>query len=210
MSGIEKILYTAWKMIQLTLLFHLLSLCGGIVLGIGPALQTIVILQQQTPQEEMHYSIKEAFAIWKVSFKKSNLAFWLLAILFVFLSYNLFVSVQLQSIIWLAISFLLICVLLTLAVLYTYFLFYEAVYEIPLKENLKLSFFSVFISFKSLVMTIMALIGICALTWQYKGLYLFLFYGLLVFVTAYTTKENRQFIDGKLSGDEIFSKTTTN
>lgn len=210
MPGIEKIVYLVWKMIQLSMIFHLLCLCGGIVFGIGPALQTIVTLQQETPQEDINYSLKKAFAIWKTNFKKSNVAFWMVTILAAFLTYNLYLSVQLQSIIWFAISFLLTFVLLMLVVLYTYFLFYEAAYEISIKENIKLSFASVFINFKSFVMTAVALIGICALTWQYKGLYLFLFYGLFVFVTGYLTKENRQFVDGKLGEDDNFSKTAEN
>lgn len=37
MNGIEKTCFLIWKMIQLTLIFHLLSLAGLIVFGVGSA-----------------------------------------------------------------------------------------------------------------------------------------------------------------------------
>lgn len=84
MNGIEKTCFLIWKMIQLTLIFHLLSLAGLIVFGVGPAWQTIVALFLKTPQEENHYSLKRAVQLWKSYFKEANLRFGLFALTFLF------------------------------------------------------------------------------------------------------------------------------
>ncbi|CRH93574.1 Predicted integral membrane protein [Chlamydia trachomatis] len=86
--------------------------------------------------------------------------------------------------------------------MYVYVTFYNAEYDIPLWENIKLSFISVFLSFKQFLLTMFALFGVLALTWQYKGLYLFLTFGLLVLFLHQVTQPNRQLVHQMFEADQ--------
>ncbi|HGM0350361.1 TPA: YesL family protein [Streptococcus pyogenes] len=196
MNGIEKTCFLIWKMIQLTLIFHLLSLAGLIVFGVGPAWQTIVILFLKTPQEENHYSLKRAVQLWKSYFKEANLRFGLFALTFLFLTFNLHWAVQFPSLFWFTVSFLIVIAMVWLTITYLYMVFYAVSYEINLWNNMKLAFISVFLSFKSFLLMLSVLLGITLMTWQYKGLYLFLTFGALVFCLDFVTKANRRLVDG--------------
>ncbi|HFJ9522729.1 TPA: YesL family protein [Streptococcus pyogenes] len=183
-------------MIQLTLIFHLLSLAGLIVFGVGPAWQTIVTLFLKTPQEENHYSLKRAVQLWKSYFKEANLRFGLFALTFLFLTFNLHWAVQFPSLFWFTVSFLIVIAMVWLTMTYLYMVFYAVSYEINLWNNMKLAFISVFLSFKSFLLMLSVLLGITLVTWQYKGLYLFLTFGALVFCLDFVTKANRRLVDG--------------
>ncbi|AAK34371.1 membrane protein [Streptococcus pyogenes JRS4] len=196
MNGIEKTCFLIWKMIQLTLIFHLLSLAGLIVFGVGPAWQTIVTLFLKTPQEENHYSLKRAVQLWKSYFKEANLRFGLFALTFLFLTFNLHWAVQFPSLFWFTVSFLIVIAMVWLTMTYLYMVFYAVSYEINLWNNMKLAFISVFLSFKSFLLMLSVLLGITLVTWQYKGLYLFLTFGALVFCLDFVTKANRRLVDG--------------
>ncbi|MGS7063391.1 YesL family protein [Streptococcus pyogenes] len=196
MNGIEKTCFLIWKMIQLTLIFHLLSLAGLIVFGVGPAWQTIVTLFLKTPQEENHYSLKRAVQLWKSYFKEANLRFGLFALTFLFLTFNLHWAVQFPSLFWFTVSFLTVIAMVWLTMTYLYMVFYAVSYEINLWNNMKLAFISVFLSFKSFLLMLSVLLGITLVTWQYKGLYLFLTFGALVFCLDFVTKANRRLVDG--------------
>ncbi|HEP6147543.1 TPA: YesL family protein [Streptococcus pyogenes] len=196
MNGIEKTCFLIWKMIQLTLIFHLLSLAGLIVFGVGPAWQTIVTLFLKTPQEENHYSLKRAVQLWKSYFKEANLRFDLFALTFLFLTFNLHWAVQFPSLFWFTVSFLIVIAMVWLTMTYLYMVFYAVSYEINLWNNMKLAFISVFLSFKSFLLMLSVLLGITLVTWQYKGLYLFLTFGALVFCLDFVTKANRRLVDG--------------
>ncbi|HEP3847069.1 TPA: YesL family protein [Streptococcus pyogenes] len=196
MNGIEKTCFLIWKMIQLTLIFHLLSLAGLIVFGMGPAWQTIVTLFLKTPQEENHYSLKRAVQLWKSYFKEANLRFGLFALTFLFLTFNLHWAVQFPSLFWFTVSFLIVIAMVWLTMTYLYMVFYAVSYEINLWNNMKLAFISVFLSFKSFLLMLSVLLGITLVTWQYKGLYLFLTFGALVFCLDFVTKANRRLVDG--------------
>ncbi|HEP7315332.1 TPA: YesL family protein [Streptococcus pyogenes] len=196
MNGIEKTCFLIWKMIQLTLIFHLLSLAGLIVFGVGPAWQTIVTLFLKTPQEENHYSLKRAVQLWKSYFKEANLRFGLFALTFLFLTFNLHWAVQFPSLFWFTVSFLIVIAMVWLTMTYLYMVFYAVSYGINLWNNMKLAFISVFLSFKSFLLMLSVLLGITLMTWQYKGLYLFLTFGALVFCLDFVTKANRRLVDG--------------
>ncbi|HGA4264592.1 hypothetical membrane spanning protein [Streptococcus pyogenes] len=196
MNGIEKTCFLIWKMIQLTLIFHLLSLAGLIVFGVGPAWQTIVTLFLKTPQEENHYSLKKTVQLWKSYFKEANLRFGLFALTFLFLTFNLHWAVQFPSLFWFTVSFLIVIAMVWLTITYLYMVFYAVSYEINLWNNMKLAFISVFLSFKSFLLMLSVLLGITLVTWQYKGLYLFLTFGALVFCLDFVTKANRRLVDG--------------
>lgn len=202
MTGVEKLFYITWKLMQLTFLFHLLTILGGVVFGIGPAWETIVTLFLETKSYEKNYSIKRAFSVWKSSFVKANLCFWLFSFIAVFLVFNLYWSIQFQNLLFWMVSFLIMLAIVIDFMMYVYLIFYNAEYDIPFWENIKLSFISVFLSFKQFLLTMLALFGVLVLTWQYKGLYLFLTFGLLVLFLHQVTQPNRQLIDQMIESDQ--------
>ncbi|EHI70356.1 YesL family protein [Streptococcus ictaluri] len=198
MTGIEKICFIIWKLIQLTLIFHLLSLAGLFVLGIGPAWQTIATLFLETSQDEKHYSLKRAFQIWKTCFKEANSLFYLFLLVSFLLGLNLHLALQMHSLIWFTLSFVIMVAMACNWMVYIYMIFYTISYEIKLWENAKLAFISVFLSFKQFLETLGVLILLSYITWQYKGLFIFISFGLLVFLLNLVTKPNRELVDGMI------------
>ncbi|HEL0020428.1 TPA: DUF624 domain-containing protein [Streptococcus equi subsp. zooepidemicus] len=196
MTGIEKACFLIWKMMQLTLIFHLLSLCGAVIFGVGPAWQTIVTLFLETSQQEKHYSLKRAFQIWRRVFKEANLSFFFFGLLLLLLNTSLYLAIQFQSLLWFSLSFIIMFVMVWLVMIVIYMTFYAVTYEIAFWENLKLSFISIFLNAKQFLLTFMVLAGVAWFTWQYKGLYLFLSFGALVVLLDIATKPNRYMIDG--------------
>lgn len=199
MSGVEKACFAMWKMIQLTLIFHLFTICGALLLGFGPAWQTIVALSLETNQEEKHYSLARAFELWKSNFMDANIRFLSCALVFGALGINLHLALQFQSILWLVLSFVIMLVMLWIIFLWFYMSFYAATYDITLIDNAKLAFMSIFLSFKQFLLTVSVLLGVFFVTWQYKGLYLFLSFGALVFLLDRVTKPNRDLVDGAIN-----------
>ncbi|MGT2933126.1 YesL family protein [Streptococcus catagoni] len=198
MSGIEKLCNGVWKMIQLTLIFHLLTICGGIVFGLGPAWQTLINLQTQWDQKDAKRDMKTIFSIWKANFLKANYIFFSFFLLLGFLSYNLYLALQIKEIFFLALTFLLVVAILLSYLLYIYMTFYNCFYEISLWNNAKLSFMSLFLSGKALLTQIILTVAVWGITWQYKGLYLFISFGLLAIMMDKLTKGNRKIVDGKV------------
>ncbi|MGT2934359.1 YesL family protein [Streptococcus castoreus] len=200
MTGIEKACFLIWKLMQLSLLFHLLCLCGLIVFGIGPAWQTIVALFLETVQEEKHYSLKRAFTLWKSVIKHANVRFWLFVFVMIGLGFNLHLATQFQSLFWFMISFIILMAMIWVIMIYIYMTFYGVSYDIRLWDNIKLAFISVFLSFKQFLMMLTVIVGVGFITWQYKGLFIFMTFGLLVFLLDHVTAPNRSRIDGVIDG----------
>lgn len=195
MSGLEKLFYSIWKMMQLTLIFHLLSFCGLILFGVGPAWHTILELFISSESHQKHYSLKEAFRIWTSHFKESNLYFLTFLSGLVFLVLNLHLAIQLEGLLFFSLTFIIAVAIICLLLTYLQASIFLVHYEIAFWDNLKLSFMSLFISFRKILEMLGLILLILALTWQFKGLYLFLTYGLLVYGLDYVTKPSLQLVD---------------
>ncbi|MFI3887977.1 YesL family protein [Streptococcus parauberis] len=201
MSGLEKLFYSIWKMMQLTLIFHLLSSFGLILFGMGPAWHTILELFNISESHQKNYSLKEAFKIWSSHFKESNLYFLSFINCLVFLGLNLHLAIQLEGLVFFVLTFLIVVAMIGLTLTYLQSSIFLVHYEISFWDNLKLSFMSLFISFRKVIEMLGLILLILALTWQFKGLYLFLTYGLLVYGLNYVTKPTLQLVDRY--GDEL-------
>ncbi|KHD45951.1 YesL family protein [Streptococcus hongkongensis] len=195
MSGLEKLFYTIWKMMQLTLIFHVLCLSGLILFGIGPAWQTIISLYFTSDVEAKNYSIKTAFDLWKDNFKRANGYFLSLLLVLCFLAINLHLAIQLQGLIFFCLTFIIGAVMVFFVLLYLYVSLYDVLYDIAIWDNIKLAFISLFFSFRKLLELLASLVITIAVTWKFKGLFLFLSFGLFVFVLDYVSKSNRKIVD---------------
>ena len=60
-----------------TAFFWLLTLVGGIILGLAPASATLMSLYAEHGYSFREYSLKEAWSLYKQNFVSSNLIFYL-------------------------------------------------------------------------------------------------------------------------------------
>ena len=139
---------------------------------------------------------------YKRNFLRGNLLFSLFLSGTALLSYNLYLSVQIKGLIFLAIDFILLFALLCLFATYQYSMILDSEYTISVPNLLKLSFISVFSSFSSFLKIIIGSSVIIAVTWQFKGLILFGVIGLLTVWNDTMTKQWREELDKQLESYE--------
>lgn len=201
-TGLERAFKMSWLVIKLNLFFHLFTLMGGILFGIGPSIQMVSDLFQLSKLDYKEVTFKEAFSIWKKRFVRSNIQFLIFLSIFGVLSYNLYLSVQLLGITWLIIDFILISAILFMYVAYQYIISYETSYEMPLFEMNKLAFISVFFGFGAFWKLLFGVVTIGFITWQMKGLFMFASISLLIMWSVIATRKIRDVVNEKLGFNE--------
>ncbi|WNF89377.1 YesL family protein [Vagococcus fluvialis] len=201
-TGLEKGFNICWLVIKLNLFFHLFSLMGGYIFGVGPSIQMVSDLFQASKFDHNEITLKNAFAIWKGHFMRSNGQFLLFIGVFCLLTYNLYVSVQLTGMLWLIIDFILISAILFIYVAYQYVISYETEYDMPFLQVIKLACISVFFDFGTFWKLLIGAGVILIVTWQMKGLILFATISLLIMWSVIATKKIRDVVDEKLGFNE--------
>ena len=90
-----------------TAFFWLLTLAGGIILGLAPASATLMSLYAEHGYSFREYSLKEAWSLYKQNFVSSNLIFYSFLGVNLVLVYGLYLLVQLphQTIVHLIATF---------------------------------------------------------------------------------------------------------
>lgn len=192
----------SWTVIKLNLIFIGLTVLGGVVFGIGPALQVLSDLVQEAGLNYETVTYKKAFSLWKQHFKRSNLMFGSYVLVSGAALYNLYLSIQITGLLWLFIDFLLIVVLLLISVLYLYMILYETNYEISVFNLIKLAFISIFLNFGVFLKVLFGVVSILVLTWFAKGLIAFASFALIMMWCSFTTRDIRALVDGKLVENE--------
>ena len=167
-TGIQRLFYLSWTVIKLNLLFVLFSLAGGIIFGVGPALQMMTDFILEEGMNYQAITVKRAFESWKAHFKRSNCYFLLFLFTLGFVFYNIYLAVQFTGIMWLIITFILFFVSLILVIFYIYMLLYEGSYFISTIDLMKLSFISIFLNLGVFFKVLFGVISIVALTWKMK------------------------------------------
>lgn len=198
-GGLVKAFRLIWSIVKLNLFFVLFTLMGGGLLGIGPAFQTISDLIAEDGLAYENQGVAKAFQCWKRNFKRGNLRFYSYFTLFAVVCYNLYLSSQIQGLLWLMIDFLLVTVSILLTLLYFYSLVFESTYETSLFNTFKLAFISLFFNFGTFAKVIFGIVGIFVFTWTAKGLLLFATFSLIVLWVQAATRKDREQIDGKLN-----------
>lgn len=168
-----------YDLFLLQILWILYSLKGFIILGVFPATVSIVNIYYKWLQGDRNLSIIHEFKEgYKVNFKQANQIGYLYALIFGLLYIDLRVSVvYIQSIILHTV--LLLLTLLT-AIVCIYSLIITVRYNFSLKDTLKQSFF---VSLSVPIYTIATLIGIILVSsLMYNFIFLFLFFGIPLFL----------------------------
>lgn len=197
-SGIQRLFYVAWSMIKLNLYFLVCTCIGGILFDIGPAFQALSDLLNEYGMSYQELTFKRFFTQFKANFAVGNKSYWLITGFTMLLGYNLYLSIQLQGLLWFALDLFLMITLLLVNVTYLYMTLYQSTYDIGFVQLIKLAVISVFYHFATFLKVVIGLISIAILTWYFKGLIVFLSVTLVMVWSGYATKNIRQMIDGKL------------
>lgn len=192
---VQKYLLSIWHFFQLTVIFHLLSFSGILFFGIGPAWQTILTLYLIHQKEPYRYTLREAFRIWKHNFKRANLYFWMMTPLFLALIFNLNLSMQGNGVFWYLLTFLIFVLIIIGMLFYVYLAFYESIYELSIWDNYKLAGISLIIDIRRTLILTIAMMLMFIVTWYCPVFYLFLTFGINVFLFDKLTKPVRKIID---------------
>ncbi|MCT0502920.1 YesL family protein [Lactococcus cremoris] len=198
-KALEEFFIRIWGVVKLTLIFWLLALSGLLVLGIGPAFKVVTELYLEHGFEYKLISVKQAYQVFKRDFLRANLIFWFYTALSLLLAYNLYLSVQIQGLMFIVIDFILFFGITYLMTAFEYSMIFDSQFDISFGNLLKMSFISNFISFKTYLKLLFGIVVICVLTWRFKGLILFGLIGLLQVYSLSVTKDWRLKIEEQLA-----------
>ncbi|AEU40228.1 putative integral membrane protein [Lactococcus cremoris subsp. cremoris A76] len=198
-KALEEFFIRIWVVVKLTLIFWLLALSGLLVLGIGPAFKVVTELYLEHGFEYKLISVKQAYQVFKRDFLRANLIFWFYTALSLLLAYNLYLSVQIQGMMFIVIDFILFFGITYLMTAFEYSMIFDSQFDISFGNLLKMSFISNFISFKTYLKLLFGIVVICVLTWRFKVLILFGLIGLLQVYSLSVTKDWRLKIEEQLA-----------
>lgn len=198
-KALEEFFIRIWVVVKLTLIFWLLALSRLLVLGIGPAFKVVTELYLEHGFEYKSISVKQAYQVFKRDFLRANLIFWFYTALSLLLAYNLYLSVQIQGLMFIVIDFILFFGITYLMTAFEYSMIFDSQFDIGFGNLLKMSFISNFISFKTYLKLLFGIVVICVLTWRFKGLILFGLIGLLQVYSLSVTKDWRLKIEEQLA-----------
>ena len=198
-SGLVKGFRMIWAIMKLNLFFVGMTLAGGIVFGIGPAFYTVSSLIESDGLAYEAQTFRKGWQIWKAGFWRANKQFYLFLGLTAFLTYNLYLAIQFQGLMWLVVSFILFVVIGLSILLYLLSVTFDACYELSFANNLKLSFISLFLRMGTCLKLIFGLAGILLITWTMKGLLLFGTFSLLLLWVHGALKQERELIERDLT-----------
>ncbi|MEC3942443.1 YesL family protein [Enterococcus mundtii] len=196
--ALETVFIRVWVIMKLTLYFWGLAVCGGVVLGIGPAWKVVNEQFYLHGFEYKDITISKSWQMFKQSFVRGNQLFGLFSACLFLLSYNLYLSVQIQGILFLVVDFIILFSMLYVYVTYQYSMILDSGYQMTLRNLLKLSLISSFASFSTFLKIILGSGLILWVTWNYKGLILFGLIGLLTVWNGTITKQWRENLDLQL------------
>lgn len=177
-----------YVMIKLSLMFWVMTLMGGVVLGVGPAFLGIAQLYQEYGWSHRDMSWREIGNLFVGKFKRGNALLFIYASVVGVLLYNLYLSTQIQGIAILFLQFLIATVIVFTIGSYFYAVLIDNNFDIELINLLKLSVISVMGNFFTLIKLMVMLIFVSFVTSRYMGLLPFLTWGMLVVALTWVGK----------------------
>ncbi|SOC29622.1 YesL family protein [Brochothrix thermosphacta] len=198
---LENVFIRCYVIIKLNLYFLLLTVMGLIVVGIGPAFLTINQLFTEHEWDYKKITWKNAWLTYKQNWKRGNALFGIYAGLSLFIGYNLYLSVQVQGILFLVIDFLLVFVLFCLFVTYSYSLVLHSRFDMGLANLIKLAFITFYSNFFMLVKLIFGIGIVLFITYKFPGLIMFATMALIQIICIFTAKQWVSIIEDKLAAD---------
>ncbi|OTP06826.1 hypothetical protein A5844_002500 [Enterococcus sp. 10A9_DIV0425] len=200
--ALETLFIRIWVVMKLTLYFWVFTVIGGVVFGVGPAWKTINELFYHYGFEYKEITFKCGWQLFKKDFLRGSLLFGTFLLSILVLSYNLYLSVQIQGMLFLVIDFILLFGLFYAYTVYQYSMILDSEYRLSLINLLKLSLISSFSSFSTFLKIVIGNSAILWVTWNYKGLILFGLIGLLTVWNGLITKKWREELDTQLESYE--------
>ncbi|WP_334330380.1 DUF624 domain-containing protein [Companilactobacillus sp. HBUAS59699] len=182
-KSIQVLFIRIYTIIKLNLIFWILAFAGALVAGVGPSILTVSELYYTHGFDYREITFQTAWSRFKENFQKGNLIFWTFAATELFLSYSLYMSVQLQGLIFIISDFVIIAMLILSVCLFWYVVNIQSGFTINYLNSLKLAFAHFFYNFFDNVKEIIGLIIIIGVTYQYKGLILFASVSAMILVT---------------------------
>lgn len=197
-KALETLFIKIWVIVKLNLFFWLFSCCGLVVVGVGPALKTMNDLFISHEFNYKDITLKEGWKRFKENLVRGNILFYGVLALVGLLTYNLYLSVQIQGLLFLAIDFLLVFAVIYGLVTFQYALILDSSYEISLKNLVKLAFISTLSNFTNLLKIAIGIGVILFITWKFKGLILFGTFSMIQLWSFTATRSWRETIDERL------------
>ncbi|EFM34730.1 hypothetical protein HMPREF9968_1974 [Streptococcus oralis SK255] len=163
-----------------TAYFWLLTLAGGVVLGLAPASATLMSLYAEHGYTYRAYSLKEAWELYKSNFVKSNLAFYSFVFVDLVLVYGLYLLVQLphQTIFHLLATFLNILVVALVFLAYTVSLKLQVYFDLSYRNTVKLSLIGIFMNLPAIAKVLFGTVMLVGIGYYMPALLFFVGIGV--------------------------------
>lgn len=181
---LDKIFRRTFTLMKLNFMFIMISMMGGILLGVGPAFLSItdLYIRHGFKHEEMHFT--SLFPMFKDNFKRGNTLFYTYGLSIFFVVYNLYLSFQFTNPFVVLIQIIMVFVIGFLMVSYLYCVVINSYYQIKLLDLIKLGTLSFF---ANLIKIVRLIISMAAIYFIYKimpGLLIFGIFSLLIIVSV--------------------------
>ena len=163
-----------------TAFFWLLTLAGGIILGLAPASATLMSLYAEHGYSFREYSLKEAWSLYKQNFVSSNLIFYSFLGMNLVLIYGLYLLVQLphQTIFHLLATFLNILVVAFVFLAYTVSLKLQVHYELSYRNTVKLALIGIFMNLPAIAKVLFGTVMLVGIGYYMPALLFFVGIGV--------------------------------
>lgn len=188
-SVMQNVFVKIYVILRLNLIFWLFTLIGGVILGIGPALRTVMEQFMDNRYEYQAYHFKDAWQKYKRYFISANLHFYCFVLVFAVLAYNLYLSTQIKTGWIIFVQFILIFTLILTFVTSAFCLSLLSRYEIEFISAIKLAFMQFFMSFKDLVVYLLGLVVLFGVTKLWPGFILFITVAAFLIWTEHQSKK---------------------
>lgn len=198
-SVMQNVFVKIYVILRLNLIFWLFTLMGGVVLGIGPALRTVMEQFMDNRYEYQAYHFKDAWQKYKQCFVTANLHFYCFVLVFAILAYNLYLSTQIKTFWIVFVQFILIFALLLTFVTGAFCLSILSRYATDFKTALKLAFMQFFMSFKDLIVYLIGIVVLGVVTKLWPGFILFITIAAFLIWTEHQSKKWYSQIDARLN-----------
>lgn len=176
-EGINKFFY----LLKLSVYFWGISLVGGLFFGMGPAFLSIMTLYREDGWDYKEITLKRSFSLFKANFAIGNQLFYAYALVIGILFLSLYTSSQLTGVIFLMIDFMLAVLLVIMVVSWFFANALLSVFDISLKNVMKLATILFFKEFKGSVSIVIVIVLLAIVALKMPAMIFFAGAGSLAF-----------------------------
>lgn len=194
-KGLTDLFNRIYYLIKLSFFFWGLTLLGLFIVGIIPAWMSLIEAHREAQWKSSEVYWNKCWDRFKSYIRPGFSLLVLFGMLLTIIFWNLFVSVQINGLIFLIIDFLLfflgVVCMLTLLIFSGLFV----AYEISFWNAIKLSFLQIFIAPKDIFAIVFGIGLLTFLTYQFPGLLIFLSFGMGITIVETSTRKMMRKID---------------